>query len=244
MIMTITVVPSNIRGRYCRASIYGQRITRMEETGMGGLYLSGETAWILGTSNLGLFVGASPTLDVIVRELKKLGSSRPSPRWIVIAATKRMAAVIAREWSTPTEDDFATKAPKLPTTCGNITLATPESLKKITGPGTHDVAAIILLDMLCHVHRARRMRTPGGFAVDNDRPQMIADFRNSLLVEGWAPPLIIVTEEPARAVHADYVARAYCLDGFWFMDGKTFAVSGNIGAAKRRARETGWGRKI
>ena len=58
----------------------------------------------------------------------------------------------------------------------------------------------------------------------SDRPQMIADFRNSIGFDAWAPPLVLMTQEPAKAVQADHIARSCCLDGFWFLDGRTLQV--------------------
>jgi hypothetical protein len=143
---------------------------------------------------------------------------------MVIAATKKMAAVIAQKWITPSERLIAVTTLRLPETRNNITLATPESLKRISGGDRSCVAGLILIDTLCNVHLARSMPRRGRFVIHNDRPQLIADFRNSLSTEGWAPPLIILTQQPAKSEWTSDIARTYCLEGFWFIDGQTFAV--------------------
>jgi hypothetical protein len=195
----------------------------MEETTIEIFRLCGETAWTLGTNNLGLFIGDTASLDVVIEKLQPLESSSSSATWIVIAASKKMAAVFIQRWFAPT-DRVTYSTLKLPMRCGNVTLATPESLKGIPPDDVQNVAGLILVDMLCHVHCARQIHGSGGFIVANDRPQMIADFRYSLSVDGWAPPLIIVTEKRAKSAYTDKIARTYCLEGLWFIDGQSFGI--------------------
>jgi hypothetical protein len=214
----------SVREWYPNVSIGGRRITRMEETPISSFHLSSETAWTLGADNVGLFVGGIDSLRSIVESLRRLESSGTTPKWIVISASKSIAALVVQMWVTPDDEDIVVKMPSLPQLRNNIVLATPESLKRIDGSVNHHIAGVILIDMLCHVHRARHMPGPAGRFVSNDRPQMIVDFRNSVGFKGWVPPLILLTEERAKSVHTDFIARAYCLDGFWFLDGQTFGV--------------------
>jgi hypothetical protein len=196
----------------------------MEEATIGSFLLSGETAWMLGTDNVGLFIGGIASLSVVIEKLQGLESLNSSATWVVIAATKKMAAVFVHRWFAPTENRIAVTALKLPKRRANVMLATPETLRHIPRDSIQNVAGLILVDMLCHVHCARQIGSPGGFSVANDRPQMIADFRYSLSIDGWAPPLIIVTQKPAKAVYTDNIARTYCLEGLWFIDGKYFGI--------------------
>ena len=83
-----------------------------------------------------------------------------------------------------------------------------------------DVAGIILLDLQCMVHRARGFNN-GNFRVCHDRPQLIVDFRSCLSVGQWAPPLIFLSQKPAKSVSTITMQRAYCLEAFHFVDGKT-----------------------
>jgi hypothetical protein len=48
----------------------------------------------------------------------------------------------------------------------------------------------------------------------------LASFRNSLGFNGWAPPLFVLTQKPAKSVWTNTVARAYCLDALWFLEGR------------------------
>lgn len=236
--MTPEDVPVHVRERYRDVVLSGRRITRWEETSMGSFRLCGETAWLLGTNNLGLFVGATTTLGPLIESLKALELSNSSPTWIVIAATKKMAAIIVQRWiAAPMLRRVAVTTLQLPKTRGNIILATPESLKKIAAGAASNVAALILVDMLCQVHCARQMPNSEQFSVRNDRPQLIADFRNQLCTNGWAPPLIIMTQKPAKSAPTNYVARAYCLEGLWFIDGKTFRIERQATDAKESQDE-------
>jgi hypothetical protein len=103
-----------------------------------------------------------------------------------------------------------------------MVLCTPESLRHVRPDERRPIAAILLIDMLCNVHLARGVEN-GDFRVANDRPQHVARFRNSLSRGGWAPPLIILSQRPAKSVWTDTVARAYCLDALWFVDGRGLA---------------------
>jgi hypothetical protein len=210
----------DIGQRYSDAWIRGPRITRLEETHLSRFGLDAETAWSLGTTNVGVFVGGCQplggTIDVI-RELQKTG---PGSRWVLVAATKKMAAVIIQRWLREGQiARVAVTTLKLPQVYDNIVLATPESLRKIEDCNRRDVAGIIVLDMLFHIHQARGMQN-GAFFVRNDRPQLVADFRNAVAVGSWLPPLILLTQKAAKSVMTDNAARAYCLDAWWFVDGR------------------------
>jgi hypothetical protein len=223
--MTPENVPPHVSDRYRSVVVCGRRISRLGEETISSFRLSPEIAWTLGTNNLGVFIGATGSLDPIIEKLQRLESSSLSARWIVIAATKKMAAVFVQRWiAFPRRRRVGVTTLKLPKSRGNVTLATPESLKNIATDSLQNVAGVILVDMLCHVHCAREMPNSGAFVVANDRPQMIANFRNSLSIDGWAPPLIILTQKPARSVSTENVARAYCLEGLWFIDGQSFGI--------------------
>ena len=130
-----------------------------------------------------------------------------------------MAAVIAHRWFQAEPGSWVAPTTLiLPKYHLNIILCTPESLRRVKADEQRPIAAIILIDMLCNVHQARGFER-GKFHIANDRPQLVASFRNLLLCDGWAPPLIILTQRPAKSVWTDTVARAYCLDALWFVDG-------------------------
>lgn len=212
--------PTGITSRYRDAWIRGPRITRLEENRLGWFELDSETAWMLGTNNIGVFVGNCKPLGGTIDVIRALHDATPGSEWIVVAATKKMAAVLIKRWFR--EDQVgrvAVTTLKLPQVYSNIILATPESLRRIERHRIDRVSGIIVLDMLCHIHKARGMKNRN-FYVRNDRPQLIADFRNDVALDGWLPPMIFLTQKAAKSVTTDSIARAYCLDAWWFVDGK------------------------
>ena len=58
----------------------------------------------------------------------------------------------------------------------------------------------------------------------NDRPQRIADFRAELGGNACAPPLIILTTRPAKSIGTARMLSAYCLDAWWFVDGRRLRI--------------------
>jgi hypothetical protein len=216
-------IPEDIFRLYSTVGLAGYRITRREESFLGVFRLTAETAWKLGTANVGVFAGGTPTLGKTIERLRRLESPSAS-RWVLVAATRKMAAVIASGWLQADSDSWLDPtALNLPRYHMNLVLCTPESLRHVQSDERRPIAAIIVLDMLCNVHLARGGFENGDFHVANDRPQHVASFRNSLSRGGWSPPLIILTERLAKSVRTDSVARAYCLDGLWFVDGRGLA---------------------
>jgi hypothetical protein len=217
--MGAEAIPGGIRDRYRETGLRGTRITRLEEHRLSPFSLDAETAWELGKDNIGVFVGGCLSLERTVDLLHKLKQPSPAPHWIVVCASKDMACIFVRQWCQPDKRIKANKL-ELPQNHGNLVLATPESLHAIGSSEWHDVGALILVDMLCHVHLARGMRT-GDFFVLHDRPQLMANFRNAVGLEDWSPPLILLTQKPAKSIATDPIARAYCLEGWRFVDGTT-----------------------
>ena len=84
------------------------------------------------------------------------------------------------------------------------------------------VAGILVVDTLCHIHKARD-RYIRGYGV-NDRPQRIANFRANLACASWQPPLIFFTSRPAKSLNTNPMLSPYCLDAWWFVDGSRLRV--------------------
>lgn len=207
-------IPTFSASLYARPCIGGARITRTDEKSLGPFLLDREAAWSLGTNNFGVFVGNSRPLDSTIYKLIRLEDNSPEvPTWVIIAASTKMAAVFVQRWFLPEgAKPVALTRLKLPRTRSNILVCTPETLRLVPDHAKSNIAGLILVDMLCHVHKARR---------GNDRPQLVANFRNSLSLGRWSPPLFILTEKPAKSVDHDIVARAYCLEALWFLEGRT-----------------------
>ena len=85
------------------------------------------------------------------------------------------------------------------------------------------IAGLIILDPPCLMYQARGGRDGWGHTFRNDRPQRVVNFRASLDRDGWQPPLLLLTERPAKSVTTDAVARAFCLNSFHFIAGDSFA---------------------
>ncbi len=220
--MTTSEPWESIRHRYQDAWIRVTRITRLEEKWLGRIEMDAETAWTLGTDNIGLFVGDCRSLGRTIDMIRPLHRATPRCQWVIVAATKKMAAVLIQRWF---REDLlsrvATTTLKLPQVYSNLVLATPESLRRIENSDVRSLGGILIIDMQCHIHKARQGIRRGRFYVPNDRPQLIADFRSRMTIGEWAPPVVFMTQKRAKALNTDPVRRAYCLDGWWFADGQS-----------------------
>jgi hypothetical protein len=101
----------------------------------------------------------------------------------------------------------------------------PEDLKQLLPFARRidaGVAGVIILDPMCVMYQSRRGRDTSGHWHPNDRPQHVVNFRADLASDGWQPPLILLTDKPARSVTTTEVARAFQLDGFHFIAGDEF----------------------
>ena len=63
-------IPKQIRDLYTNAGLAGYRISRVEESFLGVFRLTADTAWELGTANVGVFVGGTPALGKTIETLK------------------------------------------------------------------------------------------------------------------------------------------------------------------------------
>jgi hypothetical protein len=213
-------IPEIIRDRYREPGLRGTRISRLEERQLGRFFLDPETAWELGRDNVGVFIGGCGSLERTIDLLARLKQWSQGPRWIVVCAIKDMACMFVRQWSQLDQPIYA-KRLSLPQNYDNVVLATPESLQRIRRAERNDIAALILVDILCHVHKTRAIGR-GDFVVNYDRPQFVVDFRNAIGgVEDWLPPLIFLTKRPAKSIPTDPIARAYCLEAWRYVDGAT-----------------------
>jgi hypothetical protein len=214
-------VPLGIQNRYSESLVCGRRITRLEENPIGDVRLSAQTAWTLGTQSIGIFVGGCDPLFT-EKQLSGLRQTKDEPTWVIVASSKNMALHLSQQ-ILGVKVRANSAVPKKPVACDNLILATPETLRLIGNSEGRPIAGIILEDMRCWVHHLRGDTGFGRNRGTNDRPQRIVDFRNSIAQGNWLPPFVLLTERPARTVETDAVARAYCLDAWWFVDGRTFS---------------------
>jgi hypothetical protein len=107
---------------------------------------------------------------------------------------------------------------------GNLTSTTPEGSASYFNviDGEQRFAAVMLVDPKCHVQQAREWFVPG-YGV-HDRPQRIADLRADLARNGHRSPFLVLSERPAKSVNTNRMLSAYCLDAWWFVDGRRLRV--------------------
>lgn len=204
--------------------IRGSRVARQAERELEPFRLTADMAATLGTENIGVFIGPCASLEHAVDRLREIDRHEHASRWIVIPATRQIAADVYQRWF-DSDDVWHIDQANVPDiwhgSC--VTFCLIESLSKLTCALQNDradVAGIILLDPYCMVQRARGCNN-GRFWCGHDRPQMIVDFRARLAIGTWAPPLIFVSLKPARSVHTISMQRAYCLEAFYFVDGRS-----------------------
>lgn len=214
---------SFLRDVYPGASVHAQRITR-EETDLGRFSLDAERALYLGTENLGVFVSGCAGPCLLRSFLRELGNLRDGGMYVVVASSRELASELFCEWH-PGEG----KSQEKPSywAAGKLIFSTPEGLRGIPSEmigKPAPIAAIILLDKSCWLHKARGLPGQSEFT-GNDRPQRVADFRSRLACGHWAPPLFVLTEKPAQSVNTVAMHSPYCLEGFWFLRGCTLVCS-------------------
>ena len=188
--MCLTIEHS-LRERYPFPAIRGQRITRLEEADLGPFQLDGETAERLAEDNIGVFIGGCRDWDWMMDKLNILADTRFPARWLVVLATKQLAETVYGKLAWKPD---RRKRIHVPTFWDhhNVTYTTPEGLNSYRGivQSNDPLAAVLLVDPVCHVHKARDWFVPGRGV--HDRPQRIADFRADLGRNGsrrfWSSP--------------------------------------------------------
>lgn len=227
-------IEHSLRKRYPFAALRGQRITRLEEADLGPFQLDAETAERLAEENIGVFVGGCRDRNWMIDKLKTLAETRFPARWLVVVATRSLALTVYRSFELPRGKRPRMHAPRF-WDHGNATFTTPEGLTSYRKAmhGSEQFAAVVLLDPGCYVQQAREWFVPG-YGV-NDRPQRIADFRAELGGTACAPPLILLTARPAKSIGTARMLSAYCLDAWWFVDGRRLRVGQPPAASDRSA---------
>jgi hypothetical protein len=102
----------------------------------------------------------------------------------------------------------------------SLLFTTPEGLTGVVEDRAFAarVPAIILVDPTCMVYQARRGH---GRWRGKDRPQHIADYRAAVCDRGWSPPFFVWTQRPAKSISSLQMESAFCVSGWWFLDGRS-----------------------
>jgi hypothetical protein len=220
--MCLTIEHS-LRKRYPFAAIRGQRVTRLEEKDLGPFQLDAKTAEQLAEENIGVFIGGYRDWDWITDRLNILAATPYPARWLVVLATKQLADAVYGNLALKPDRRERIHVPSF-WNHHNVTYTTPEGLNSCRGivESNGPPAAVLLVDPVCHVHKARDWFVPGRGV--HDRPQRIADFRADLGRNGRSPPFLVLTKQPAKSVSTQRMLSAYCLDAWWFVDGRRLRV--------------------
>lgn len=212
-------VEDRLKDLYPYPAIRGCRITRMEETRLGRFNLDHSTALRLGTDNVGVFVGNCGPPARALDKLAGLQTDSYPARWLVLSSSRQLASAFFRRQVPHTSGRSRKHAPPY-WLAGNTVFTTPEGLR-VYGKerGSEDsIAAILLVDPLCHVHKARG--PVGRGFVFHDRPQCIVDFRAGCSIDGWLPPFFVLVQHPAKSINTDPMLSPYCLEAWWYLDGE------------------------
>lgn len=205
--------------------IRGRAVTRLEERTLAWVSLGAEAANELGREHLGWFVGGHPGLRRAAEQLGRLDSNPGGGIWVAVPVGRDASRELFEHWPHGSQIE-------LPPSWGGsiwrsrkVWVAMPEDLRQLLPAiRTSDcgVAGIMLIDPLCIIHKARAGTNWKGEYHRNDRPQHVVNFRAALQLDDWQPPLIVLTQQQAKAVDTDVIARTYCLDGFRFIAGDSF----------------------
>lgn len=224
--MNTSLALDHLAVTYPTARIRGRRVTRLDEQSLGWVVLDAPTAEELGREQLGWFVGNHPGLARVAEQLGRLDANPEGGVWVVATHSRDLAYELFTKWPHP---DQIIERPKSSKTSvwrsRRVWVALPEDLKNLlplarTVEG--GVAGVIVLDPWCLLYKTRGGTDWRGNSHTNDRPQHVVNFRASLELDGWQPPLLLLTEQQSKAVHIEAVSRAFCLNAFQFIAGDSF----------------------
>jgi len=203
-----------------------QRITRLEQARLGRLRLNQSLLTNLSHEGVGLLVENCGRLEQVVSHLKDLDSTSQEVSWVVVLASDAMSEVVCRMWGGEVPSRKR-RASVPPWHSGSMTFVTPEALASLLeteayrGDGKKPVAGILLIDMLCHVHKYRGHKR--FYHARMDRPGLVSQFQAAMKSRGFVAPLILFTASLAKSVETNSVLRAYSLASLWFLDGRSLS---------------------
>jgi hypothetical protein len=215
---------SRLSMTYPTARIRGRRITRLPEKYLDWAILDAATADELGREHVGWFVGNHAGLARTAEQLGRLDANPEGGIWVVVPLGREKSTDLRMHWphrqhiNEPTDDAAVWQSRK-------VWVAIPEDLRQLLPLARKveaGIAGVIILDPLCLLYKARGGTDRWGKKHRSDRPRHVVNFRAALDSEGWQPPLLLLTEKPAKSVNTEVVARAFCLNSFRFIAGDLF----------------------
>lgn len=223
----MTLAPSISRSAmtYPAAHIRGRLVTRLPERSLGWTVLDAATADEMGREQIGWFIGNHPGPRLAAEQFACLDSHTEGGVWVIVPHSRDLACELVASWphsdqltGRPTSKNSVWRSRK-------VWVAIPEDLTQLlplVRGLTSGLAGVIILDPACTIYRARGGIDLRGNVHRNDRPQHVVNFRAALDVDGWQPPVLLLTTKPAKAVNTHVVARAFCLNAFRFVAGDSF----------------------
>jgi hypothetical protein len=211
---------------YPSARFRGRRITRDEKMSLGRVQLDAVMAAVMDRDHFGWFVGNhARSASWTAAQFGRLDASPEGGTWVVVPHSRLLACELFGAWphtvhvaDRPTSTNSAWRSRK-------VWFAIPEDLNHLLPLAqslTPGVAGVIILDPPCNMFKTRGGTDDWGRVHTNDRPQHVVNFRAALGKNGWQPPLLLLTEQRAMARSPLVVAKAFCLDTFWFVAGDSF----------------------
>ncbi len=194
-----------------------ERINRQGDRSLGYLHIDTNQFQELGKQRIGLLAAGFVRFESMVERLIPWMNRESEQLTIFLYPS--------RNYSLPIYDvlycqDLVPYAKKVPESwrIGSCLFTSIESLRKLR-VRTDELLGVVLLDPSCMVYKARQFGS--GFGSTNDRPQRIVDFLESHTTEDHAPGFLLATTQNLMALPTESIARVYCREAWWFLDGNT-----------------------
>lgn len=195
--------------------VRADRIARIGDKWLGRLSLDESTLRQLSQSQIGLLAEGFISLDTMLGRILPLASRPVGFQSIVLYASKEAGHSIYQHF-VDAGRCAPSKALPVQWRVGALTFSSIEALKQLES-AREPIDLVVMLDPTCMVYRARTMKTASGRT--HDRPQIIVDYISDHVFEGMHPAFLLMTTKRAAALPTDLIARTYCRDAFWFLDG-------------------------
>lgn len=197
------------------------RISRIGNKWLGRLKLDQTTIEHLSQSQIGLFAEGFVGLDTMYGRLLQMALKPKETQTVVLYSSKEAGEAIYKQLVSDGHCESCRK-PSDQWQIGNLLFSSIEGLQRLDHEA-YSIDGVILLDPTCMVHRARTLKTYNGRT--HDRPQIVVNFLADHTIDGVRPIFLIMTTKRAAAVPTDLVARAFCLEALWFLDGPSLTCS-------------------
>ncbi len=201
----------------CAPLLSADRISRMGSKALGRMRLDQKTARQLRESQVGLFAEGFLRLETMLGRILPLATKSRCTQSIVVYASKESGESI---YGMLVEERVCAPCRRPPEhwEVGKLAFRSVEQLADWDFTSCQ-VDSVLLLDPTCMVYRARTMHFAGDRT--HDRPQIIADFLFDQRHCGTCPVFMFLTTKRAAALPTETIARTFCQEAFWFLDGPT-----------------------